>query len=204
MRSIIWSRPLAYLSIIAVVALAYFIGRAGRGGNGTGDLVAPPADPGYAARDAEIIETGYDGRERYRLNARHIRQQAEAGDIELESLEMDYHPGAQAGIAGETRSAAEKESWHLASDHGLVRAGGDDVQLEGNVRVTGSTPDSGAPLTFTTSELRVNTPTEFIETRAPVRITMSGYELNAKGLTADLKTGNLRLESAVHGQIARK
>ena len=64
--------------------------------------------------------------------------------------------------------------------------------------------DSGAPLSFTTSELRVNTPTEFIETEAPVRITMSGYELNAKGLTADLKTGTLRLESAVHGQFARK
>ena len=46
-----------------------------------------------------IIETGYDGRERYRLNARVIRQQTETGVIDLEHLEMDYHPGAQARVA---------------------------------------------------------------------------------------------------------
>ena len=42
-------------------------------------------DPGYAARDAEVIETGYDGRERYRLKASVIRQQTESGLIDLET-----------------------------------------------------------------------------------------------------------------------
>jgi LPS export ABC transporter protein LptC len=205
MSSFSWSRPLAYVAVIAVVAGAYFIGRAGRGNNGADETSGPTSDPGYAAHDAEIIETGYDGRERYRLNAKTIRQQTEAGVIELETLEMHYHPGAQPQVAGETRAAAsDKEVWNLASDRGVVRADGDDVQLEGNVRVTGSAPESGVPVSFTTTELRINTPTEFIETRAPVRFMLSGHEIQAKGLSADLKAGTLRLESDVHGQFFHK
>lgn len=205
MSSFSWSRSLAYLAVIAVVTAAYYIGRAGRGNTGAEETASESPDPGYAARDAQIIETGYDGLERYRLSARRIRQQTETGVIELEALEMDYHPGAQERIAGETRpAAAEQEAWHLTSDSGLVRADGDDVQLTGNVRVTGSTPGSGATLVLTTSELRINTPTEFIETDAPVKLSWSGHELDARGLSADLKAGTLRLESDVHGQFSQK
>ncbi|HEX6636575.1 MAG TPA: LPS export ABC transporter periplasmic protein LptC [Steroidobacteraceae bacterium] len=203
MTSFSWSRALAYLAIIAVVATAYFIGRAGRGNDAAAVARATP-DPGYAARDAEIIETGYDGRERYRLSARNIRQQTETGVIELEELEMNYHPGAQERVAGEERSAAaEKETWHLTSERGVIRADGDDVQLTGNVRVTGTTPGGTAPLTLTTTRLRVNTPTEYIETDAPVKLTWTGHELDARGMRADLKAGKLSLESDVHGQFDR-
>jgi LPS export ABC transporter protein LptC len=200
-----WSRPLAYLGVLAAVAGAFFIGRAGRGNLGADETAADTPDPGYAAHDAEIIETGYDGRERYRLNAKVIRQRTESGVIELETLEMNYHPGAQERVAGESRpAAAENELWHLTSDRGLVRADGDDVQLNGNVRVTGTTPGSGVPLVLSTTELRINTPTEFIETDAPVKLTWTGHELDARGMRADLKAGTLRLESDVHGQFARK
>lgn len=201
-----WQRPLAWAAIIGVVALAYFIGRLGRGDNGADAAAVLPPDPGYAARDAEIIETGYDGRERYRLNARLIRQQTETGVIELEQLHMNYHPGAQAEVAGEAAPAAalSDEVWHLTSDHGQVRADGDDVLLTGNVQVTGPAPGNGEPLALSTTELRINTPTEFVETEAPVSLRWSGHELRAKGLQADLKAGTLRLESEVHGRFSQK
>jgi lipopolysaccharide export system protein LptC len=197
-----WGRPLAYLAIIAVVAVAYFIGRSGRGDEGADGAAALPPDPGYAARDAVVIETGYDGRERYRLNAKLIRQQTEAGEIELESLSMDYFPGAQASAQG-TPSTGADEKWHLTSDRGQVRADGDDVQLSGNVRVTGPAPGTGQPLTLATSELRMHTPTQFIETNSPVTINWSGHELEAMGLEADLKQGNLRLKSDIHGKFSQ-
>ena len=135
-----------------------------------------------------------------------IRQQTETGVIELEKLHMNYHPGAQALLAGESppSAAAAAEVWHLTSDRGEVRADGDDVLLSGNVQVTGPAPGNGEPLALTTSELRINTPTEFIETRAPVRLRWSGHELDARGLQADLKAGTLRLESEVNGRFTQK
>jgi LPS export ABC transporter protein LptC len=205
-----WQRPLAYVAVITIISLAYYLGRGGRSSNEADDANALPPDPGYAARDAEVIETGYDGRERYRLTAKVIRQQSETAAIELESLAMAYHPDAQARAPGDTapgpRTAEGKtsdETWHLTSDHGQVRADGDDVQLSGNVRVTGPAPGSGEPLQMTTSQLRINTPTEFFETRAPVQLSWAGHEITAVGMQADLKAGKLRLESAVHGTFAK-
>jgi LPS export ABC transporter protein LptC len=201
MRS--WSRPLGYVAVIAVIAVAYFMGRAGRGDNGAESAATLPPDPGYAARDAVVVETGFDGRERYRLNAKVIRQQMDSNVIDLEGLEMDYHPGAQERVPGEARNpAADAETWHLKSDRGQVRAGGDDVELNGNVIVTGEVPGTGAPVSLTTTTMRINTPTEFIETNAPVTLNWSGHQLEAIGFEADLKRGNLRLKSEIHGKFS--
>ena len=200
-----WTRPLGYVAVIGIVAVAYFLGLTGRSDNGADSGVVTAPDPGYAARDAEVIETGYDGRERYRLNARVIRQQTESGAIDLEDLRMDYHPGAQDQIPGDPSAAAGRnEVWHLSSSRGQVRADGDDVQLNGNVVLSGEAPGSGDPLTLTTDNLRINTPTQFIETKAPVTLRWSGHDLTAVGMQADLKAGKLRLESEVHGEFSPK
>ena len=202
MRS--YSRPLGLVAIVIILAGAYFIGRGGRGADETDEAMAEAPDPGYAARDAVVIETGYDGRERYRLKASVIRQHLDATAIDLEQLEMDYHPGAQPAVPGEAPASARlsQETWHLKSDHGRVRADGDDVQLTGNVVVTGTTPTDSEPITLRTDSMRINTPTEFIETADPVTIHWSGHELTAIGMKADLKAGTLRLESDVHGEFS--
>ena len=123
--------------------------------------------------------------------------------IDLEGLEMDYHPGAQERVPGEARNpAADAETWHLKSDRGQVRADGDDVELHGNVVVTGEVPGTGAPVSLTTATMRINTPTEFIETNAPVTLNWSGHQLEAVGFEADLKRGNLRLKSEIHGKFS--
>jgi LPS export ABC transporter protein LptC len=197
-----WSKPLTYLLVIAIISGSYYIGLGGQGDNAADLLGGAQGDPGYAARDAEVIETGYDGRERYRLQARVVRQQTDSGVIELEDLRMNYHPGAQAAVPGEKpRAEAADEVWHLRSDQRQVRADGDDVQLTGNVQVTGPAPGSGEPLSLSTGTMRINTPTEFIQTDAPVKLRWSGYELDARGMQADLKAGKLRLESDVHGEF---
>jgi LPS export ABC transporter protein LptC len=198
-----WTRPAAYVLGIGVIAGAYFLGIGSTPGDS--DTVADlPPDPGYAARDAQVIETGYDGRERYRLNAALVRQQSDTGIIELEQLEMQYHPAAQADVPGEQPAATARpdEVWNLRSDRGLVRADGDDVELSGNVEVTGPAPGSDAPLQLTTDTMRINTPTEFIETDAPVTVVWSGHKLTAVGMQADLKAGKLSLESDVHGEFS--
>jgi LPS export ABC transporter protein LptC len=200
-----WRRGLAWFGVIAAVALAYFFGRGGRDDSDTDTAGVTALDPGYAARDAEVIETGYDGRERYRLKAAVIRQQTESGLIDLEQLEMNYHRNTQAA-AGEAPGADKDpgEVWHLTSDHGQVREEGNDVELHGNVRLTGPPQGGVEPLTLTTESLRINTPTEFIETDAAVKLRWSGHELDAIGMRADLKAGTLRLESDVNGHFQQK
>jgi LPS export ABC transporter protein LptC len=200
-----WSRFLGYVTVIAIIAVAYYLGRAGRGDNDVDTAAVLPPDPGYAARNAVVVETGFDGRERYRLNASVIRQQIDSSVIDLEGLDMDYHPGAQERVAGEAASpGAGNEKWHLKSDRGQVRANGDDVQLDGNVVVTGKAPGSGDPITLATETMRINTPTEFIETNAPVKLNWSGHRIDAVGMKADLKAGTLRLESKVHAIFTPK
>jgi lipopolysaccharide export system protein LptC len=201
-----FARPLGTVAAIAIISIAYFMARAGRGDDPGAAASALPPDPGYAALDAEVIETGYDGRERYRLNARVIRQQIDSSMIDLEQLEMDYHPGAQARVPGERAPpvAERDEVWHLRSDRGQVRANGDDIELVGNVEVTGSTPANGEPISLRTGRMRINTPTEFIQTDERVTLLWSGHELVAKGMKADLKAGTLSLESDVHGEFSAK
>lgn len=196
------SRPLGFVAAIVILAGAYFIGRGGRGAGEADEATAAAPDPGYAARDAVVIETGYDGRERYRLNAKVIRQQVESGNVDLEQMQMNYHPGAQGELPGAQPAPAPLETWHLVADRGQVRADGDDVQLSGNVEVTAPAPGSGLPLTLTTESLRINTPTEFISTDAPVRLRSSGNVLTAVGMEADLKTGDVSLKSRVHASSA--
>jgi LPS export ABC transporter protein LptC len=201
-----WSKPFGFILLMAVIAGAYFVGRTGRSGTAADTGTGMPPDPGYAARDAQVIETGYDGRERYRLNAKVIRQQSETGLIDLETLDMDYHPDAQGKLPGEApvSNAAVGDLWHLRSDRGQVRADGDDVQLNGHVLITGHSLKSGEPLTVSTESLRVNTPTQYIETREPVLLRLAGHEIHAVGMQADLKAGTLRLESEVHGSFSNK
>jgi LPS export ABC transporter protein LptC len=200
-----WSRTLRYLAALAVIGVAYFIGVQGSEDNEADTANATSPDPGYAARDAQLIETGYDGRERYRLDARVIRQRTESGVIELEDLAMNYHIETQGEPDAPTPAGkASADVWRLTSDHGEVRSNGDDVQLRGNVRVTGPAPGGGEPLSLTTDNMRINTPTQFLETKAPVTLRWSGHEITARGMEADLKAGTLRLESDGHGQFFPK
>ena len=81
-----------------------------------------------------------------------------------------------------------------------------ELQLDGTIRdlAPGPTPGSGEPLSLSTETLNINTPTEFIETKAQVVLRWSGHEINARGMQADLKAGKLRLESDVNGHFFPK
>lgn len=196
-------RPLGIGIVIALVAGVYFISRMSRGSD-TDDAAAPQLrDPGYAARDAEVIETGEDGRERYRLTAERIRQQSETGEIELERLAMNYRPTEESTDTGSKPASSNApgalSAWRVTADRGGVQANGDQVRLDGNVHVIGPAPGSGAPVELNTEVLFMSLDAEVIRTESPVAVQFSGHRLTAVGLQADLKARTLRLESDVHG-----
>ena len=89
---------------------------------------------------------------------------------------MNYHLDAQAG-AGRSRRAPSAEPTKSGISRPITARCAPTAttsQLNGNVHVTGPAPGGGEPLSLTTEIMRINTPTEFIETDAPVQTALVG------------------------------
>jgi LPS export ABC transporter protein LptC len=75
------------------------------------------------------------------------------------------------------------------------------VALRGAVVLDGTLGKANEALQLRTEALDVDTRTEKVSTKLPVIIAMSGRELAARGLRADLKDRRVQLESNVHGRF---
>ena len=71
------------------------------------------------------------------------------------------------------------------------------------MHVSGTLPGSGEPTEMTSEHLAFDTNAQVVTTQTPVTIVMSGRELQARGLIANLKERHVHLESAVHGSFVR-
>lgn len=184
MRSL---RFLGILLAIALIAGSLLLERGTRQpGSAGGEEHAD--QPGYSARDAEVIETGPDGRPRYRLHAARIEQQPRDASIALTDIRMTYR--TEAGT-----------DWQLTAEHGRMPEDAHRIELEGSVVASGLPLDSREVARITTERLAFDTRTERIATRSPVAIDWSGQRLTSLGAVADLKGHRLSLESKVHGRF---
>lgn len=144
--------------------------------------------PAYSLRDAVLEETGPDGRWRLRIETATAREATPGSrEIELNAVRALYHPGSA-------------DAWRLQARQGHLPAGGHRLQLTGEVRLQPVSTRDHTP-TITTGRLSVDLERERATTPAPVTIHFGPHALNAKGLTADMKAGTLRLESALHGNF---
>jgi lipopolysaccharide export system protein LptC len=147
---------------------------------------APAHDPGYSAQQARLVQTGPDGRPIYTLDAAQIQQQPNQGTVELQQVKLGFRD-------------ADGNEWTARAAHGeLVQESG-VVALSGDVHVYGLLPGSNDPAQIISDRLDYNTRLQVVSTRDPVTLVMSGRELNATGLMANLKERRVQLESAVHG-----
>lgn len=181
-------RGLATLIVIAAIVGAALLGqqRFKQGAPAPGQAQAE--QPGYAARDAVLIETGSDGRPLYRLNADVIRQHPKDGSVQLDKVRMTYR--------GENSS-----QWALSARQGSVRENNVQIELTGDVRVVGVVPGTNGLAQILTDRLFFDTQTEVATTPDPVTLIWSGRELHGIGLVANLKDRRVRLESSVHGRF---
>lgn len=182
------TRWLVGFAVIVMVMATILIGRSARAPDAATVDAAPANDPGYAARDAEVIETGDDGRPRYRLRAELIEQAPNDLTITLTHPVLNY-------------TDAKGGDWRASARSGSVPPDRELVQLAGDVQLTGRLAGGAEPAQVTTSRLSFDTQREVALTDAPVTIDWSGHRLVARGLRADLKAETLRLESAVHGRF---
>jgi len=176
------------LAVIVTVIASIVLGRSARAPDSVGADLPVGVDPGYSARNAEVIETGDDGRPRYRLVAELIEQAPNDPTITLTQPVMHY-----ADTSG--------GSWQASADRGRVPPQHDVVELTGDVLLTGTLAGGGEPARISTTSLTFDAGRDIAHTSAPVTIEWSGHRLTARGAHADLGAETLRLESAVHGNF---
>jgi LPS export ABC transporter protein LptC len=176
------------LAIATVIAGSILLGRARQPPVSTVQDAATNQPSSYAARDAEIIETGADGRPLYTLQAELIEQRPGDSTVQLEQVEMDYRDGSG-------------NRWRVRARNGVILEGATRVELEGDVQVAGTPPGNYEDAEIRTEQLSFDTQRDVVSTSEPVQVRWAGRQLSARGLVANLKDRKLRLESDVHGSF---
>jgi LPS export ABC transporter protein LptC len=180
------ARLLTLLVGLAVIAGVYFLSS----GPGTVDAqkteATPREEPGYAATNASVVETGDDGRPMYTLLAEQVRQHPNDNRVQLDSPRMTF-------------VASDGNKWHVRANSGQIRDDGANVLLFGEVHVNGELPGAAKPAVIDTSILAFDTKKEIVTTQAPVTLDWNGLKLSGTGLTAKLPDHQVKLESRIHG-----
>lgn len=184
-------RLLGVLIAVALIGAMYFFS-SGSGGPSAPAAAGPPAEaPGYAARNAEIVETGDDGRPLYTLTAQQVRQHPNDNRIQLDAPRMTY-------------IASDGLPWHVRARSGQVREDGARVELFGEVHLNGEMPGAEAPTVIDTSILSFDTKKEIVSTKAPLTLDWNGRKLAAVGMTVNLIDHKVKLESRINGRLPAK
>lgn len=182
----ILSRILAVLVFVVVIGGTIFFG--GQQSETTAPtVIEEPHDPGYAARDAKLVQTGEDGHPLYTVDADVIRQQPNDNTIQLERATLGFFD-------------ANGALWTARGNAGQVGQDTREVELSGNVHVNGTPQGTLQPAEIVTEHLQFDTSSKIASTQDPVTWTWSGQEIQGKGMRASLNDGRVQLESAVHGK----
>jgi LPS export ABC transporter protein LptC len=142
--------------------------------------------PGYFLTGVELEEFGTDGRLRIGLESESATEDPANGVVRLADVSVDYH-------------APTGRLWHLTAAEGRVPPGGRVVEFEGDVRLNGAPGDGAQRAELRTARLQLDTEAETAETKSAVELAFGAHRMHAQGMHADLRKGNLRLESGVNG-----
>jgi len=179
-----------YRVFAALVFIAVVMGTIMFGGpqteNTAPTVVEEPHDPGYAARDAKLVQTGSDGHPLYTVDAEVIRQLPNDNSIELEKPTLGFYD-------------ANGSLWTARGEHGEVGQNTGIVKLSDDVHVNGAPQGSQSFAEIITNHLAFDTNTKVASTKDMVTLAWSGQEMRGRGMRASLNDGRVQLESAVHG-----
>ena len=183
-------RVFAVLTIVAVIVASLLLARQQGTAPGSTTVQENAWDEGYSAHNAKLVETGMDGLPLYTLSAATIRQLPNAGQVQLTQVEMSFRD-------------PDGNLWTATSDRGELEQRAQQVQLSGNVHVSGALPGASGPAQISTAALSVDIHSDVVSTKDPVEMLWSGRLLRSIGLSANLKDHRVQLESAVHGIFSK-
>jgi LPS export ABC transporter protein LptC len=152
-------------------------------------LPAGERDPGYSATDAVIVQMGVDGLPRYRLEAERLEQDPQSLKVSLQALRFETH-------------ARDDAPWQVRAPEGLLSADARRLDLSGGVTVsTTSKALRNGGLQLVTARLQYDLESSRMRAPGAVKVSLQGHELAATGLEANLRTGQVRLQSAIRGRF---
>ena len=181
-------RLLALLTIVAVIVALLVLSGQQSVTLTTTTVQQSGWEEGYSAQQAKLVATGADGLPLYTLNAASIRQLPNEGQVQLTQVQMSFRD-------------AEGNPWIATADQGELQQPAQQVQLSGNVHVSGTIAGASGDAQIFTAALSVDVRTNVVSTKDAVRMLWSGRQLDSTGLIANLKDHRLELESAVHGSF---
>ena len=176
-------RVVILLAIVGIIIGALVLGQ-----GGPSSAVKAPTEestdvPGYSARNAEVTQTGDDGRPEFTVVSPLIRQQANDMRVQLQSPHLTF-------------VSEENGIWQAQALSGLIQADGSSLELHGDVKINGALSET--PVAIATSTLMFDTRSEIASTPAHVTVDARGGTLTSMGLVANLKESTLELESNPH------
>jgi lipopolysaccharide export system protein LptC len=157
--------------------------------NGAADAAAgadAPAEPGFAALHAVLIETGEDGEALYRLTAERMEQPQPQGTIFLTAPQLEYQP--EVG-----------NQWRVHALRGQLPQDARTAELDGMVHGEGKPAGSDALMRFDTEDVHLDMRTNLATSAGDVHVDWDGNQLLGRGMTADLNRYTLQLQSDVRG-----
>jgi LPS export ABC transporter protein LptC len=182
-------RTLVVLAALAILALAFLLGREGTMPGTQGDASGAPMEFGYEARDARVTQTADDGSALYELDADRVSQDPGTGTVSARQLTLRY------------AAAGDPRRWTLTAREAELPGGDSLLRLRGNVRVALTPAGSALPARIATERLDYDSRRQVARTKDDVQIDWGRHRLEARGLDANLKQGLLSLEANVHARF---
>ena len=148
--------------------------------------------PDLYMQQAAVTQYAQDGKLRYRLDAKAIRHFEAQRVTQLEAPTL-------------TLNRAPQSTWVASANTGTVQEAAEGksheelVTLRGDVRL--AQQDSAQRLVLTCSELEIFPDRRFARTDQPVIITAASGRTTAAGLSGDLDSGLLKLESSAKQRV---
>ena len=90
--------------------------------------------------------------------------------------------------------------WYVTADQGTMSHGDNNIHLQGHVNIHQPPGPKSHNATLTTSALNYYPNRQYAETNKPVTIVQPGTHIEAVGMTANLKTGDINLLHQSRGE----
>lgn len=152
-------------------------------------LANEPSEPlGFYLRDAVLLGTDAEGRISYRIYADRVEQVDADDELALDEVRVEY-------------DGSEQVPWHLSAKQGTAGLGGDYLELFGGVRLANEPTEGVVPTVVETPRLQLDPASFVASSDESVVFRRGSATITAIGLKADLKEGQLDLESQGHGRF---